>query len=99
MINEVVSKCEVCKMNGKSKPKPTVSMPHATEFNSVVAIDLKEIGNKYILWMVCIFTRFIQGVVIKDRKAETIVNALHTGWCMPFQIMEENLRMTSWRSM
>ena len=61
-----------------------MAIPKATEFNSVVAIDLKEIGDKYILWMVCACTKFIQGEVLKDRRAETIVKAIHKGWCMSF---------------
>ena len=58
-INEIVDKCEVCKKNSKSKSKPTVAIPKATDFNSTVAIDLKIVGDKYILWMVCACTRFI----------------------------------------
>ena len=58
-INEIVDKCEICKKNSKSKPKPAVAIPKATEFNSIVAIDLKLMGEKYILWMICACTRFI----------------------------------------
>ena len=82
-IIEIVDKCEICKKNSKSKPKPTVVIPKATEFNSIVAIDLKVMGEKYILWMVCACTRFIQGKVLNDKKPETIVKALHRGLCLP----------------
>ena len=58
-IDEIVDKCEICKMNGCSTSKPTVAIPKATDFNSMVAIDLKIVGDKYILWMVCACTRFI----------------------------------------
>ena len=58
VIDEVVEKCEICKVNRKSKSKPAVVIPKATEFNSIVAIDLKEIGDKYVLWMVCACTKF-----------------------------------------
>ena len=43
-IHEIVDKCEICKKNNKSKPKPAVAIPKATEFNSIVAMDLKVMG-------------------------------------------------------
>ena len=80
-IIEILDKCEICKKNSKSKPKCAVAIPKATESNSIVTIDLKVMGEKYILWMVCACTRFIQGRVLNDKKPETIVKALHRGWC------------------
>ena len=83
-INEIVDKCEICNKNIKSKPKPAVEIPKATEFNSIVAMDLKVMGYKYILWMTFACTRFIQGRVLTDKKPESIVKALHRGWCLPY---------------
>ena len=74
-----MDKCEICKKNGHSKSKPTVAIPKATDFNSTVSIDLKIVGDKYILWMVCTCTRFIQGRVLKDKNPEIIVKVLHRG--------------------
>ena len=76
-IDEVVDKCEICKKNGRSKSKPTVAIPKATDFKSIVSIDLKIVGYKYILWMVCTCTRFKQGRVLKEKNPESIMNALH----------------------
>ena len=83
-INDVVQKCEVCERSSRSKPKPAVAIPKATEFNSIVAIDLKIIGNRYILWMIYACTRVIQGRVLSDKKPESIVRALHRGWCLSY---------------
>ena len=80
-INEIVDKCDICKKNSKSKPKPAVAIPKPSEFNSIVAIYLKVIGEKYILLIICACTRFIQGKVLNDKKTESIVKALHRGWC------------------
>ena len=41
-------------------------------------------GKRYILWMICSFTRFIKGVVVKDKEAETIINAIQNGWNLNF---------------
>ena len=84
-INEIVDKCEICKKNNKSKPKPAVAIPKATEFNSIVAMDLKVMREKYVLWIIYACTRFIQGRVLNDKKPETIVKALHRGWCLPYR--------------
>ena len=32
--------------------------------------------------MVCEFTKFIKGIVIKDNNPETIINGLHEAWCL-----------------
>ena len=74
-IIEIVDKCEICKKNSKSKPKPAVAIPKATEFHTIAAIDLNVMGEKYILWMIYVCTRFIQGRVINDKKPETIMTA------------------------
>ena len=40
--------------------------------------------KKYILSMICTFTRFIKGVVINDKEAESVISALQNGWNMNF---------------
>ena len=82
LINESVKKCEICRKNSQSKSKPSVAIPRAADFNLVVTIDLKSIGDKYILWMICSFTEFIKRIIVKNRKTETIVKALHGTWCL-----------------
>ena len=37
-IDRVVRTCKICKKNRKSNSKPTVTIPIATDFNSIVAI-------------------------------------------------------------
>ena len=44
-IDRVVRICKICKRNKKSKSKPTVAIPRAKDFNSVVVVDLKIVGN------------------------------------------------------
>ena len=52
----------------------------SSSFNEVVTLDLKEVGSKYILWMIDSFTKFIQGKFISNKKADTIIDALNTTW-------------------
>ena len=51
-IDNVVEKCEICKKNVHSRPRPSVAVPRAKDFNIIVAVDLKVIGDKNILWMI-----------------------------------------------
>ena len=81
-IDEVVEKCKICKKNSHSKSKPSVAIPRATDFNSIISIDLKIVGEKYILWMICGFTKFAKGIVLNNKNPDTIMKALHGAWCM-----------------
>ena len=56
MINHVVNNCHVCQKFQRSVARPRVSLPKARSFNEIVTLDLKEFGNKYILWMIDSFT-------------------------------------------
>ena len=78
----VLDKCKICKKNSHSKSKPSVAVPRGTDFNSIVAVDLKVVGDKYILWMICGFTMFIRGIVLKDKTPESVIKGLHRAWCM-----------------
>merc|ERR1712115_501472 len=60
--------------------KPRIALPIASSFNEIVTLDLKQFGDKYVLWCICAFTRFIQGRLLKNKKAETIINAIEECW-------------------
>ena len=36
MIKEVVEGCNICHKNARSKSKPSIAIPRATDFNSIV---------------------------------------------------------------
>ena len=90
VIRKVVANCRVCKKFKKSLGTPKVSLPKALDFNEIVAIDLKQMDKKYILWMICTFTRFIKGVVFNDKELESVISALQNGWNMNFVIRVED---------
>merc|ERR1712237_320872 len=50
IIHRVVNDCTVCQKFGKSVARPTISQPSSRAFNEVVTLDLKEFGQKYVLW-------------------------------------------------
>lgn len=82
IINRVVNECKVCQKFQRSVARARVTLPKTTSFNKVVTLDLKEFGNKYILWMIDIFSTFIVGKLLNDKKADTIIKAITDLWCM-----------------
>ena len=84
LIKEVVEECSICQKNSRSRSKPSVTLRRAMDFESIVTVDLKEMDKKYILWIVCAFTRMMIGVVLEDKKAKTILKRLELEWCMKF---------------
>jgi transposase InsO family protein len=57
-----------------------VALPKVADFSEIITLDLKQFGEIYVLWMICSFTRFCQGVVLKDKTALSIVEAINSGW-------------------
>ncbi len=85
-IKRVVRDCKICQKFGKSMVKPKIALPNASSFNEVVTLDLKQFGNKHVLWCIDSFTRFIQGKLLRNKKAETILNAINKCWNLSFGI-------------
>ena len=80
-VIELLEKCKICREFKKTPPRPRVGMPVANSFNEVVGLDLKVLDNgKYILWMVDMFSRVLKGVLINNKKPETIVKAIINCW-------------------
>ena len=101
-IDNAVCKFEICKKNFHSRSTPSVALLRAMDFNTVVAVDLKVIGDKNILLMICRFTKFIRGIFLKDKTPESVIKS-YTGygvWILGFQmkdfgqIMEVNSKIT-----
>ena len=66
VIHRVVNNCRVCQNFGMSVARPRVTLPTSRAFNKVVTLDLKEFESRYVLWMIDLFTRFIQRKMITN---------------------------------
>merc|ERR1712115_17073 len=86
LIKQVVKDCKICQKFSRSLAKPKIALPIASSFNEIVTLDLKQFGDEYVLWCICAFTRFIQGRLLKNKKAETVINAIEECWNLPFGI-------------
>ena len=83
-IEKISSKCVVCKKFKKPANKPIVAMPIATNFNDVLATDLKVWGSKYFLVMIDVATRYCLAVVINNKNPSTIITNVITHWVALF---------------
>ena len=81
-IVRVIKDCKIGQKFSKLVTRPKITLPKSRSFNEVVTLDLKEFGAKYILWMIDSFTRFIQGKLITNKRADKIIQALTDSWCM-----------------
>ena len=80
-VLKLLEDCRICKEHKKTPQRPRVGMPIANSFNEVVGLDLKVLGDgTYILWLVDMFSRGLKGAHIKDKRPETIVNAIISTW-------------------
>ena len=76
--------CVVCKKFQNPAPRPVVSLPLASNFNEVIAMDLKCDGKLYFLVIVDVFTKYCAAAVINDKKPATILQNLFVSWISIF---------------
>ena len=87
MIDLIIDGCEGCILRKRSPDKPAVALPMAKDFNHILAMDLKKWDDRnYILYFVDLFTKYTVGVVIQDKKPETIVAKLFENWIRYFTV-------------
>ena len=82
LIADVVKECPTCRKFTKTKDLPKIGLRKASDINEVVSLDLKEVRNmnKYILFMVCEFSKYIRGEVINNKEPETVIKAIEKNW-------------------
>ncbi|KAA0197823.1 hypothetical protein HAZT_HAZT003652, partial [Hyalella azteca] len=94
-VDNVTRNCETCIKYKKQHPRPVVALSMAKTFNETVAMDLKvwRIGT-YFLVLMDLATRFCRAILIRDKKAETIIKCLFTDWISlfgaPKQFLSDN---------
>ena len=86
MVEKCCDQCEICRKFAKPKLRPIVCMPLSDKFNGVVCMDLKEhIHNKsWIFHLIDSATKLSAALLIKDKKTETICQAMFSGWITYF---------------
>ena len=80
-IDLVSKECDTCQRLTKPPNRPVVGFPLATEFNEVVAQDLKPLKTGiYVLHFIDHATRYSSGCIIYNKRKETIVEGILIHW-------------------
>ena len=81
LVDLVPENCQVCKRFERTPARPMGSLPIATEFNEVVAMDLKVWKpGIYFLHLIDMATRFSLASVIRNKNPETIIQQVMIMW-------------------
>ena len=91
IIENVIENCTTCLPKRVRSTKPHCTLPKAMDFNDVISVDLKELqpeyrkdGYKYILYIVDEFSKYMKGVLIKDKEAETCLAITVQSLLLPY---------------
>ena len=87
-LKEIMDGCVGCIQRRRNPDLPAVAMPMATRFNEKVAIDLKVWDkDKYILYMVDIWSKMTQAAVISRKQPKQVVNGICLKWVAHYGVM------------
>ena len=85
LVDEISSKCDICKEYKKAPLRPVVGLPLANEFNHTVAMDLITIPQGgWILHLVDVFSRYSVACVRRSKKPASIIDAILKPWISYF---------------
>ena len=79
-INKISKECQICMVYKRPFPKLGDATSLATEFNEVVAIDIKVFMNTYILHLIDHVTRFSAAAIVKSKEKEGIIKNIFKIW-------------------
>lgn len=81
MLTKLVSECQTCQRYSKTKPKPAVGLPLASQYNETVAVDLHELEpGVWYIHIIDQFTRFSAGSILTTKKSSEIVKHFVHDW-------------------
>ncbi|KAL5262651.1 hypothetical protein ACHWQZ_G008148 [Mnemiopsis leidyi] len=83
-LEKLDQSCEFCLKHQRASPRPTVSLPLATKFNELIAMDLKQIKGKWVLHCIDYLTRFSAAHVVRSHDPEEIIEKFFTIWVSIF---------------
>lgn len=85
IVKEVSENCDVCKRYKRRKLRPIVSIPLASEFNQIVAMDLITYEQGiWILHLIDLFSRYSVACVRRSKKQEVMIDAIMKMWISYF---------------
>ena len=89
ILDKIRDDCNTCKKFARTPSNPVVSMPMANEFNQIVAMDLKQWKDEWILHMVDMYSRYTVSVFVSRKDSVSILSAVINNWVKYFGVMQE----------
>ena len=100
-LDKIYNDCETCHKHARFKNVPKVAAPTATNVGHTVSVDLKffkiaKEKTRIILYIIDEYSRYVVGVEVPDKAAETIVQAFIQKWIQgmpygaPYQVKSDN---------
>ena len=84
MIKIISAECTICKEYRIPSPRPVVGFNMATNFNEVLAMDLKFFHGSIILHLIDHVSRFSAAAIVKSKKPEDIIEKIFDVWIKIF---------------
>ena len=84
IVDNVSNNCDTCKRFRRPPLRPVVNFPLASEFNEVVALDIKFIDQQPILHLIDHATRYSMACRLRNKRAETVVENTLNLWIRVF---------------
>ena len=83
-IKSVSANCSICREYKAPSPRPVVGLNMATDFNEVVAMDLKFFSGTIILHLIDHVSRFSAAAIVKSKRPEEIIEKIFDIWIRVF---------------
>lgn len=80
VLKTIYEECQLCKMYGRTPPRPVVALPMAKRFNEKVAMDLKKWHDRWILHLVDMWSRFTVSVFVRRKRTSEIIDKIMMHW-------------------
>ena len=87
MLDDIRSRCEVCKRFASTPARPSVCLPLASRFNEKVAMDLKKWNSKWILHLIDMWSRLTLSIIIDRKKPSMVIDKIMKHWVGHFGLM------------
>ena len=93
-LTKLDEECEFCLRYRRVHPRPRVSLPLATQFNELVAMDLKDIEDVKVLHCIDYVTRFSSAFPVSSKDPDECIDAFFKIWIVifgpPQRILSDN---------
>ena len=93
-VTTVTNSCDVCKRFKRAPSRPIVSLPVSSEFNELLAMDIKFYQGTPLLHIIDSCTRYSVATVLKSKQSKEVIDCIFKYWISifgrPMKIISDN---------